>query len=51
MNVYHEIHARGQFERSLNPTFIALIPKKVEVVDIKEFHPISLMGGIYKFFF
>ena len=28
--------------------FLALIPKKVDVVEVKDFQPISLVGGIYK---
>jgi hypothetical protein len=34
-NVFHEFHARGKFERSLNVTFISLIHKKARVVHIK----------------
>ena len=30
---------------SLNATFLALIPKKFDVVDVQDFHPISLVGG------
>jgi hypothetical protein len=48
MNVFHEFHARGKFEKSLNATFIALIPKKARAEDIKDFCPISLVGGVYK---
>jgi len=44
----HEFHVWGKFERSLNATFIAIIPKKTGVVDIKDFRPISLMGGVNK---
>jgi hypothetical protein len=29
-------------------TFIALIPKKCEAIDIKNFRPISLVVGVYK---
>ena len=36
------------FEKSLNTSFLALIPKKVESVEIKDFQPINLVGGIYK---
>ena len=36
------------FEKSLNASFLALIPKKVDVVEMKDFRPISLIGGIYK---
>ena len=28
--------------------FIALIPKKAEALELKDFRPISLMGSIYK---
>jgi len=37
-----------KFEKSLNATFIALIPKKVGASELKDFRPISLIGGIYK---
>ena len=36
------------FEKSLNASFLTLIPKKVDVVEVKDFQPISLVGGIYK---
>ena len=32
----------------LNVTFISLIPKKTNAVNIRDFHPISLIGCIYK---
>lgn len=48
MNVFHDFHARGKFERSLNAMFIAFIMKKSRVVDIDDFRPISLVGGVYK---
>jgi hypothetical protein len=48
MNVFHEFHTEGKFERSLMATFIALIPKKTGAGDIKDFRPISLVGGVYK---
>lgn len=32
----------------LNATFIALIPKKPGIVEIKDYHLISLVSGIYK---
>jgi len=37
VNVFHEFHNQGKFERSLNVIFIALIPKKVGAMDIKDF--------------
>ena len=36
------------FEKSLNATFLALIPKKLDAVDVQYFRPISLVGGMYK---
>ena len=36
------------FEKSFNASFLALISKKMDVVEIKGFQPISLVGGIYK---
>ena len=34
--------------RVSNATFLALIPKKSEAVEVKDFWPISLVGGFYK---
>jgi hypothetical protein len=48
MNVLNYFHGMGSFERSLNAIFLALIPKKVEAVEVKDFRPISLIGGVYK---
>ena len=48
MAVFHHFHVSGQFEKSLNATFIALIPKKAAAMEIKDFRPISLVGGVYK---
>jgi hypothetical protein len=46
--VCQEFHEHCQFERSLNATFVALIPKKHGADEIKDFRPISLVGGMYK---
>jgi hypothetical protein len=36
-------------KRVSNATFLALIPKKKSVaVEVKDFRPISLVGGVYK---
>ena len=39
---------RGQFKKSLNATFISLIPKKLDAIEVKDFQPISLIVGVYK---
>jgi hypothetical protein len=48
MKVFYEFHARGLFEKSLNASFISLIPKNPGANSIKDFWPISLVDGIYK---
>ena len=48
MTVLHYFHELNSFEKSLNATFVALIPKKTAAVEVKDFRPISLVGGIYK---
>ena len=35
-------------EKSLNATFLALIPKKNDASNIRDFRPISLVGSLYK---
>ena len=49
MAVFHNFHTQAMFEKSAS--FLTLIPKKVDVVDVKDFQPISLVGGIYKIIF
>jgi hypothetical protein len=48
MALFQEFHSKGSFEKSLNTTFISLIPKKVGTVELKNFCPISLVGAVYK---
>ena len=38
----------GTFQRSLNSTFLLLIPKKERAEDLRDFRPISLVGSVYK---
>ena len=35
MAVFHSFHEDGEFERSLNATFLVLIPKKYDVEEVK----------------
>jgi hypothetical protein len=46
--VCQDFHEHCQFERSLNTTFVSLIPKKHGADEIKDFRPISLVGGMFK---
>ena len=36
------------FERSMNASFLSLIPKKSNALNIKDFRPISLVSSMYK---
>ena len=47
LGFFKEFHEQGQFVRSINATFLVLIPKKQNVVDLKDLRPISLVGGLY----
>ena len=48
MGFFKEFHENNMFVRSLNSTFLVLVSKNENVVDIKDFRPISLVGGLYK---
>jgi hypothetical protein len=48
MGVFHDFHASSKFEKILNATFIALIPKKIGAIVLKDFRPINLVSGVYK---
>ena len=48
MRFFKEFQEHGRFVKSLNATFVVLIPKKGGAEDLKDFRPISLVGGLYK---
>ncbi|KAL6322576.1 hypothetical protein AAG906_009887 [Vitis piasezkii] len=48
MGFFKEFHERGRFVKSLNATFLVLVPKKGGAEDLKDFKPISLVGSLYK---
>ncbi|GLU06807.1 hypothetical protein SLE2022_238000 [Rubroshorea leprosula] len=48
INFFSEFHRNGKLVRGLNSSFIALIPKKVNAVELKDYRPISLIGCVYK---
>ena len=48
MGFFKDFFEHNKFVRNLNSTFLVLIPKKENAVDIKDFRPISLVGGLYK---
>ena len=48
LNSLQEFHEHECIKRSLNATFVVLIPKKPGVSDVKDFRPICLIGSVYK---
>ena len=48
MAFFDHFHRSTEFERFLNASFLSLIPKKNNSLNIKDFRPISLVGRIYK---
>ena len=46
--VFEEFFHHCKFEKSLNATFIALITKKNDASNIRDFQPIYLVGSVYK---
>ena len=48
MGFFKEFLDRGRFVKSINASFLVLIPKKGGVEDLKDFRPISLVGNLYK---
>ena len=48
MDFFKEFYEKKKFVRSLNATFLVLIPKKGNVEGIKDYRPISMLGGLYK---
>jgi hypothetical protein len=48
MGVFTNFHAQSKFVKSLNASFIALIPKSLGATDLANFRPISLVSDIYK---
>ncbi|RVW36854.1 LINE-1 reverse transcriptase-like [Vitis vinifera] len=48
LELFKEFYDQSFFAKSLNTTFLVLIPKKGGVEDLRDFRPISLLGGLYK---
>ena len=48
LGFFREFFEHNQFVKSLNATFLVLIPKRRTVEDLKDLRPISLVGGLYK---
>jgi hypothetical protein len=48
MKIFRDFHARGKFERSLNDTFITLIPNIPRAVDLKDLCQLVLWRAFTK---
>ena len=48
LGFFREFFEHSQFVKSLNVTFLVLVPKRRTVEDLQDLRPISLVGGIYK---
>ena len=48
MAFFDHFYRSSEFERSLNASFLSLIPKKNNALNIKDFQPINLVGSVYK---
>ncbi|RVW77375.1 LINE-1 retrotransposable element ORF2 protein [Vitis vinifera] len=48
LEMFKEFYEHSSFLKSLNNTFLVLIPKKSGVEDLGDFRPISLLEGLYK---
>ena len=48
MGLFIDFHEHGSFVRSINTTFMVLIPKRGGAEDLKDFKPINLTGSSYK---
>jgi hypothetical protein len=48
MAIFSEFHRRRKLVKNLNATFVTLVPKKADAEEVKDFRPISLVGGMYK---
>ncbi|KAL5557179.1 hypothetical protein UlMin_039415 [Ulmus minor] len=48
VKIFEEFHRNGKVCGNMNHTFLCLIPKKMDVQQVKDFRPISLVSGVYK---
>lgn len=48
MEALDAFYSKDQWCRSLSTTFITLIPKKEGAAEINDYHPLNLVGYLYK---
>ncbi|KAK2445689.1 hypothetical protein QL285_016591 [Trifolium repens] len=48
MDFFHEFHANAFLPKAMTASFLTLIPKKDHPQGLFDYHPICLIGSIYK---
>lgn len=48
MEALHHPYQPGWMVRSRNASFIAWIPKEKRALELKDYRPVCLIGGLYK---
>ena len=48
MKVFKDLFETGNFVRSLNTTFLGMVPKKERLEEFKDYRPISSVINLYK---
>ena len=48
MKVFKDLFETGNFVRSLNTTFLGMVPKKERLEEFKDYRPISSVVNLYK---
>ena len=48
LGFFREFFEHNKFIKSLNATFLVLVPKGRTVEDLKDLRPINLVGSLYK---
>ncbi|GLT63247.1 hypothetical protein SLA2020_358250 [Shorea laevis] len=48
VSFFEEFHQQGRLVKGLNSSFITLIPKKLNPIELKDYRPITLIGCVYK---
>lgn len=48
MGFFRDFHEHGRFMKSLNASFLVIIPKKEEAKELQYFRPVRLVDSLYK---
>ena len=47
LKVFTEFHNSGVIDQSIYATFIALVPKRSQTIEVSKFRPINLVASLY----